>query len=134
MAQQKSKRTGSRMVGHRDLAARLRAEFPQSKINVSPVRQGLTGECALSVSGVDVRPVYLRAQMLACIGLLFNYAASFNRQLNKSRWTRFATLCGQSENHSQLLFRRGGETIEFRLAPFEQAVAHNDFTLYLREP
>jgi hypothetical protein len=130
MAQQKSKRTTSHLVGHRDLLAKLRAEFPQSKINVSPLQRG---ECSLSVSGADASTVYLRAQMLACIAVLFNSAALFNRQLNKSRWTRFATLCDQSENHSQLRFRRGKETIGFYLEPVGSTTAGDSLSLYLRE-
>jgi hypothetical protein len=133
MDQPQRKRTGSQLVGHRDLAARLRAEFPQSRINVSPVRQGLTGECALSVSGADASTVLERARVLACIAVLYNCAAFYNRQLSKTRWTRFATLCGQNKNCSQLRFRRGKETIGFQLEPVEQAVARGDFSLHLRE-
>jgi hypothetical protein len=134
MDQPQRKRTGSQLVGHRDLAARLRAEFPQSRINVSPVRQGLTGECALSVSGVDASTVLERARVLACIAVLYNVAAFYNRDITKTRWTRFAALCDQNKHRTELRFRRGTETVSFYLEPVEQAVAQGDFTLHLREP
>ena len=126
---EKQMRTGSRFVRHSDLAAKLRAEFPQSQIRVSPRKRG---ECSLTVSGADVHTVYLRGQMLACIAVLYNAAAFFNTRISKTRWTRFATLCGQNKSQTELRFRRGAETSRFYLEPVEQAAAQGDFTLYLR--
>jgi hypothetical protein len=130
MAQSTSQSTGSRLVGHRDLAARLRAEFPQSKIKVSPLQRG---ECSLSVEGADASTVYMRARVLACLAVLYNAAALFNAHLSKSRWTRFAALCGQNKHRTELRFRRGTETVSFYLEPVEEAEAPGTCTLHLRE-
>jgi hypothetical protein len=132
MAYNKPQQRGSQLVGHRDFAARLRAEFPQSKINVSRVTQGQRGEFTLTVAGANVRTVYMRARVLACIAVLYNCAAFYNRQLSKSRWTRFAALCGQSSNN-QLQFRRGRETVSFYLEPVGSKTAGDSLSLYLRE-
>jgi hypothetical protein len=130
MAQSQRKRTGNHLVGHRDLLAKLRAEFPQSKINVSPLQRG---ECSLSVEGADASTVLERARVLACIAVLYNAAALFNARISKSRWTRFAALCGQNKHRTELRFRRGTETVSFYLEPVEQTAARGDFTLHLRE-
>jgi hypothetical protein len=97
------------------------------------MRQGQRGECKLIVSGANVRTVYERARVLACIAVLYNAAALFNTRLSKSRWTRFAALCDQNKNRSELRFRRGQETIGFYLEPVGSKAAGDSLSLYLRE-
>jgi hypothetical protein len=126
---EKQMRTGSHFVRHSDLAAKLRREFPQSQIRVSQV-QG--GECTLTATGADVHTVYQRAQILACIAVLYNFEAFYNRHCSKTRWTRFATLCGQNKARTLLRFRQGSETISFCLEPVRKAITRGECTLYLR--
>lgn len=121
----------SRMVTERDLLAKLKGEFPSHQLNLS--RGERRGECSLSVSGADVRTVYRRAQVLACIALLYNSTAFLNRRLRKTRWWQYASLSTHNRNHSRLQFRRDDETISFHLEPVGRRPAGSSLSLYLRE-
>lgn len=125
----------SRAGGHRELARALRAEFPHSSINVSPVAGGRPGECYLSVTGDDSDLVRERAQVLACVAVLFNRAAGPER---RGRWTDFAACLRvkRDASRTEVVLRRGDEGVRFYLEPAARprgAHAGRRLRLHLRE-
>jgi hypothetical protein len=125
-----------RAVGHRELASALRAEFPQTCINVSPVAGGRPGECYLSVTGDDSDLVRERAQVLACVAVLLNQATMFGAPLGAHRWSEYAVCCvvRRTASCTSLVMRRDGARARFLLEPAGRAGrARRRLRLYLRE-
>lgn len=125
----------SRAVGHRELARALREEFPRGEFKLSPAGPGGPGQCLLTAWGDDSREVCRRAQVLACVAVLFNRAA---RPVRRGRWTDFAACLRvrHGASRTEVVLRRGDEGVRFYLEPTagtRGAHAGRRLRLHLRE-
>jgi hypothetical protein len=126
-------RRGRRPVGRRELAGVLGGEFPHNEVRVSPAEKGSPGECWLTVRGEACLEVYARAQVLACVAVLFNQASGSG---SRGPWPEFAECrlvrrnAGRTE---KIVLRRGRESVRFYLVPTKAVRDGRPVRLYLRE-
>ena len=77
-----------------------------------------------------------RAQVLACVAVLFNQATMFGERTGARRWNEYAVCSDvrRTASRSSLVLRRDGESARFLLEPAGRAgSARRRLRLYLRE-